>query len=94
MSDVKKGDRHSNRSRHTMKYVALILCWQFGVYCLIVGGIFVSFHGILGVDWNSTNFVDNTLVTLFGLVVLEGPLVLIVSSMRKEDKEEQASERE
>ena len=54
--------------------IGMIVAWQFVVYGLSVGGVFVEIFSVLGIPWNSTG-LENVIGTIAGFIILELPLV-------------------
>ncbi len=58
--------------------IGMIVAWQFVVFVLSVGGVFVEIFSILGNPWNSTG-LENVIGTIAGFIILELPMVALVS---------------
>jgi hypothetical protein len=58
--------------------IGMIVAWQFVVYGLSVGGVFVEIFSVLGIPWNSTG-LNNVIGTIAGFIILELPMVALVA---------------
>ena len=57
--------------------LAAAAIWQFVVYALSVGGVFVTIYDWLSIPWNTTG-IRNVIGTTVGLSLLELPLIVVV----------------
>jgi hypothetical protein len=57
--------------------IGIAVAWQFVVYVLAVGGVFIEIFDLFGIPWNSTGPM-NVIGTAIGFALLELPLVILL----------------